>query len=289
MSELLRIPDTAGIHRLQIHFDITENIRRSVFLYLIVGSRIHLIDTGVDGAQVQIADYLHNIGRDIREISSIILTHTHPDHIGSAHAFRQFAPNCQIMGSLKEKEWVENIDLQFAERPIPNFYALVGNSVLLDRILTGGEIIQLEDGINLTVIDSKGHSQGSLSYYWHEQGVLFSGDAIPVQGDIPIFTSLKDSIETLIMLKKVTPVNLLLSAWDDVRQDEEIALILENAIMWLENIQKSIKNKISVQINMTDKDIFYNVCNTPEFQGWTDNPLFRKSIYSAISEIRGGI
>lgn len=289
MSELLRIPTVAEIHRLQIHFNITKNIRRSVFLYLIVGRRIHLIDTGVDGAQVQIADYLHTIGRDVSEISSISLTHTHPDHIGSAYAFRRLAPDCQVMGSLKEKEWVENIDLQFAERPIPNFYALAGNSVLLDRTLTGGEIIQLEEGINLTVIDSKGHSHGSLSYYWPKQGILFSGDAIPVQGEIPIFTSLRDSIETLIMLKKVTPVKLLLSAWDDVYQGEEAVFILKNAIKQLENIRKTIQNKTCGQNNITVEEIFCKVCDTLGFQGLTDNPLLRKSIYSAINEIRGGV
>ena len=36
---------------------------------------------------------------------------------------------------------MEDIDRQFAERPIPNFYKLVNASVKIDKILTEGETI----------------------------------------------------------------------------------------------------------------------------------------------------
>jgi hypothetical protein len=91
------------------------------------------------------------------------------------------------------------------------------------------------------------------------------------------------------MLKKVTPIKLLLSAWDDVHQGEEAIFILKDAIIQLENIRKTIQNKTCGQNNITVEEIFYETCGTLGLQGLTDNPLLRKSIYSAINEIRRGI
>jgi hydroxyacylglutathione hydrolase len=45
----------------------------------------------------------------------------------------------------------EDVELQFRERPVPGFHTLVGGSAVVDRLLTGGEILTLEDGLTLEV------------------------------------------------------------------------------------------------------------------------------------------
>ena len=108
------------IHQIKIDFHVTEQISRFVYVYLLEADSLYLIDSGVFGCEKQIMDYLDSIGRDISDIKGIFLTHAHPDHIGSAVWFQEHT-GCKIYASEGEKRWIEDIDLQFKERPIPIF------------------------------------------------------------------------------------------------------------------------------------------------------------------------
>ena len=106
------------IHQLKIDFNVTERVRRFVYVYIIEAENCYLIDSGVFGCQKQIVDYLAKIGRKPEDVKGLFLTHAHPDHIGSA-AWWQEHTDCKIYASEGEKLWIEDIDLQFKERPIP--------------------------------------------------------------------------------------------------------------------------------------------------------------------------
>ena len=72
------------VHQLKIDFNVTENIKRFVFVYIIEAEHCYLIDSGVFGCEKQIVGYLDSIGRKPSEVKGVFLTHAHPDHIGSA-------------------------------------------------------------------------------------------------------------------------------------------------------------------------------------------------------------
>ena len=44
-----------------------------------------------------------------------------------------------------EKRWIEDMDLQFQEITIPNFYALAVKLSRVDVVVQDGDIIELED------------------------------------------------------------------------------------------------------------------------------------------------
>ena len=115
------------IHQLKIDFNVTERVRRFVYVYIIEAENCYLIDSGVFGCQKQIVDYLAKIGRKPEDVKGVFLTHAHPDHIGSA-AWWQEHTDCKIYASEGEKLWIEDIDLQFKERPIGNAL-FIGDSV----------------------------------------------------------------------------------------------------------------------------------------------------------------
>lgn len=108
-----------GLHQLRIDFQVTPVIRRSAYIYLIEGASCYLVDSGVGESEKAIFSYMEGIGRKPEEIKGIFLTHAHPDHIGSAARIKELTG-----GSQRERRWIEDIDLQFRERPIPNFHAL---------------------------------------------------------------------------------------------------------------------------------------------------------------------
>ena len=120
------------VHQIKIDFHVTEQICRFVYVYIIEGESLYLIDSGVFGCEKQIIAYLNTIGRSVSEIRGIFLTHAHPDHIGSAAWFQEHT-GAKIYTSEGEKRWIEDIDLEFRERPIPNFYRLAGRKGHGDR------------------------------------------------------------------------------------------------------------------------------------------------------------
>jgi glyoxylase-like metal-dependent hydrolase (beta-lactamase superfamily II) len=273
-----------NLHRIKCTFQITNTVERFVYLYLIEANGIHIIDTGVDGAEKQIAEYLTSIGRDVCEIKSILLTHSHPDHIGSAHCLKQ-ASNAIVYACDTEREWMETIDKQFAERPIPNFYTLLNQSVQIDQFINAGDALVLDDGITLRVIDSKGHSAGSMSFLWQEKGELFTGDAIPVTDDIPIYVSAKHSIETLERFLSLRDVNKFFPAWDEPYDKNQGRANMQNAINILMQINNVTKCAMSSHPEAKIDEIYACVCNALGLTHLLKNPLFMTSVFSNIKEM----
>jgi glyoxylase-like metal-dependent hydrolase (beta-lactamase superfamily II) len=120
------------IHAVRIPLKIPvspdRTIEREAHAYLVLTDRITLIDSGVAGAEA-LFDYIHkSYGRSPKEVSLVILTHSHPDHIGSVKAI-QASTGCRVAAHGGEKDWIEDTDRQFRERPMPGFQSLVGGTV----------------------------------------------------------------------------------------------------------------------------------------------------------------
>ncbi len=229
-----------NVRQIKIDFNVTPEIARYVYVYLIEGQTgCWLIDSGVAGAWKEIFSYMENIGRKPLDIRTLFLTHSHPDHIGSAKAIRD-AAGCEIFGPERERGWIEDIGQQFEERPIPNFYQLAGESVGLDRGLKGQDRLCLEEGLTLSVVETGGHSHGSISYLLEEKGVLFTGDAIPVAGDIPIYVSLNESAASLERMRRLWPVDICCPAWDTVYRGEVGLQKIDGALELLGRIKESV-------------------------------------------------
>ena len=61
------------VHQIRIDFNVTEDVKRYVYVYLLTGSSCFLIDAGVAGASREIENYMETIGRRLEEIEGIFL------------------------------------------------------------------------------------------------------------------------------------------------------------------------------------------------------------------------
>ncbi|MHB8902982.1 MAG: MBL fold metallo-hydrolase, partial [Thermoguttaceae bacterium] len=130
------------IHAFRTPFSIPiapdQRLDRFVYVYALVSDReVWLIDSGVKGAESRLAAGLAGIGRDLGEVSRLLLTHAHPDHIGAAATIQRVS-GCRILIHESEKAWLEDVDLQRGQRPVPGFDELVAGAARVDGTIADG-------------------------------------------------------------------------------------------------------------------------------------------------------
>ncbi len=243
MEEILQITPTIHAIRHSFRIPLAPGITldRFVYSYLIYGDTVVLIDTGVAGCEKQIFENIRSKGRDPSEISLVILTHSHADHIGAARAIQQTS-GCSIAAHPAERAWIEDIDLQNHERPVPGFTTLVGGPVHIDRDLGDGDsIVAEETGVGeMLVFHTPGHSNGSISLLLQSQRALFSGDAIPVAGDLPVYDDAALSVMSVKRLRGIAGIQILLSSWDEPRRRDAAYRGMDKALEYLRIIHEAV-------------------------------------------------
>lgn len=260
------------IHQLKFDFNVTERVRRFVYVYIIEAENCYLIDSGVYGCEKQIVDYLKKIGRKTEDVKGIFLTHAHPDHIGSA-AWWQENTNCKIYASEGKKRWIEDIDLQYKERPIPNFFKLAGKSSRVDVTLKDGDIIELEEDLIIKAIRTAGHSADCFSYL--AGNALFIGDAVPVKGDIPIFIDETETRNTLNIIKNIPNIETYYPAWDKTYNRKIMKTKLAEAKELLNALKEAVLNSDNGE---NTEEVTKKVCNYLNMPILKENPLFTKTV-----------
>ena len=233
-----------NIHALEIPFKIPIApevvLDRKVFVYLIMDEGITLVDSGVSGAHSLIFDYLQANGRGPKDITSLILSHSHPDHFGSARTIKEVT-GCSVLAHSAEKEWIEDTEKQGMERPVPGFDILVEGPVPVDGLLDDGDIVETGKKKKCQVIHSPGHSRGSISLFFEKEKVLITGDALPVVNDLPIYEDVAACVQSIRKLKKVKGVDILLSSWEPPIQGKgQIDQRIAAGLSYLQEIHNAV-------------------------------------------------
>ncbi len=276
---------TDHIHALRIPFHVTTpqgKIPRFVYIYLIYGERICIIDSGVASSEKIIFNYLEKTGRKPEDISLLILTHSHPDHIGAAQAVKRIT-GCEVAAHAAERAWIEDVNLQARERPVPGFFSLVGSSVKVDRILKDGDVLDLEKGLSLKVIHTPGHSKGSISLLLPEEMALFSADAVPIVGDLPIYDDVLESARSIKRLMALDGIEFLLASWDDPRRGNEAYRIMDGGLGYLKRIHKAVKKIGGESHDMEPMELCSRVLKELGMPETIANPLVARSFQASLT------
>lgn len=125
--------------------------------YLITGSEGHiLLNTGLADSPPLILASLRSLGVDPKDIRVLLTNQAHYDHVGG------FAGMQRLSGA---KVWATAADarlLRDGGASDPGGMSRF-KPVKVDRVLKHGEVIRLGD-LSLTVIETPGHTPGSVSY-----------------------------------------------------------------------------------------------------------------------------
>lgn len=278
---------TKRIHAIKIPFKVPvspeASVDRFAFVYLIFGERLHLIDSGVAGAASMIWEHIKAQGREPEDVSSLILTHSHPDHIGAAKSVKTLT-GCTVFAHKLEQGWIEDTEQQFKERPVPGFHTLVEGPVTIDRLFDGGEALDLEEDITCSIINTPGHSKGSISIMIADEKSLFSADALIFPGDLPIYEDISRSIASIRTLQEIDNLEYLFSSWEPpIKGRENIRKRMEESISYLERIHNAVINNSSGKQGQEDiMDLCQKVVKELGLPPFAANPLVARAFASSL-------
>lgn len=162
--------------------------------YLIDGPTRILIDPGHSSLFDHVHKELNELRLTLDDIGLVISTHAHPDHLEAAELFKEKP----ALVALHNKDWrfLKSMD-NSPKTPL----SLNTQSIAPAFFLKEGDISI--SGFDFLVLHTPGHSPGSVSIYWPDQKMLFTGDLVFKGGlgrtDLPggNGTKLKESIKRL--------------------------------------------------------------------------------------------
>lgn len=233
------------------------------------GNEAILIDSGSDkeaGRQILKLLKEHNL-----ELSLIINTHSHADHIGG-NEFLQKRTNCKIAATAMEASFIENPILEstvlnggFPHKRLRNKFLMAKASNVTDIIQNGSQILD----ISLKALPLPGHFLDMIAVETPDS-VLFTADSVISEGilskyHIHFLYDVKAHFETLEMLKDRTdnlfvpshgkPASQLefrdLVEYNKYKIKENIDVVLEFASKKItsEDILAKVSNHYNIEIN----------------------------------------
>ncbi len=155
-------------------------------VYLIEGTKNVMVDAGNRTDREHLKNFM---GRavDFAKIDYVIFTHLHYDHCGNFDLF----PNAEFYAGPKEiEDFVRNKD------------AVVLDAVVAEMI-SKVELKPLPaDFMGLKMIETPGHTRGSICLWYEAEKALFTGDTLfgnKKQGRVDLPTSVPNEMKTSIM------------------------------------------------------------------------------------------
>jgi glyoxylase-like metal-dependent hydrolase (beta-lactamase superfamily II) len=125
---------------------------------------------------------LERDGLKAEDIGLIINTHSHPDHCEANEALVERSKAKAGANSAKRALITIHEDEAEYQRAMGALFAkMLGREVKFeaDFYLKEGQLnLGQESRINLEILHTPGHSPGSISLYWPDNGVLITGDVV---------------------------------------------------------------------------------------------------------------
>ena len=149
------------------------------------GDGLTLIDTMYDDDGRHVLAELASMGKTIKDIKRIVLTHAHKSHVGGVAALKEgsgatvfsHAWETDIIAGRREATRVS----KWPQKPLQVYRLQLGLALGLGKHNPCEVDTRLKAGDHvgpLEVVESPGHTPGCLSFWWPAKKALFAGDVI---------------------------------------------------------------------------------------------------------------
>ena len=183
MSDAAPTQLAPGVHRLG---------NELVNCYLIEeGNDLTLVDGGFPAFRRQLDAYLQSRGRTVGDITAVILTHAHSDHVGMVEGVRRDAP-ATVHVQAKDADMArtgkshprEGTILPYLRYPaLYKLFLVAGRNggartPDIEQVTSFDGAVDLDVPGRPRVIPTAGHSPGHVAFHLPEHGILIAGDAL---------------------------------------------------------------------------------------------------------------
>jgi len=135
---------------------------------LILDDRLILVDTSAEADARTVLKYMDRVKIHPRDLSTIFVTHVHPDHVGGLAAIKKESP-AKVVSSTIEAEFISK--RRTYDGP-PGAQSQRQPGTAVDVAAADGQVV---DG--LKILYTPGHTRGSISLLDETRSLLFVGDA----------------------------------------------------------------------------------------------------------------
>ena len=175
-----------------------------------------LIDTGFPGSAEKILGALQSIGKAPQDVRHILLTHAHPDHVGSAAALKR-ATGATVHAHATDTPIIEGTSGRRAASAAPGLRNYLMVKVLkatypkveptkVDSLVVEDE--KLTFAGDVVAIHAPGHCAGQVALLWHRHGgVLFTADACINRGGLQLTAAVEDLETTRRTLSRLAALD----------------------------------------------------------------------------------
>ena len=139
------------------------------------GDGLILVDTGLPRSYKKITGYIEGLGRKPTDISVIVLTHFHIDHVGSAKKMKELT-NAKVAVHEFDADFVAG--KKAPPKPKNLIFRALSSFVKADSVEPDLVLKENDKVGRLNVIHTPGHSEGSISLIDNVQKAIFVGDAV---------------------------------------------------------------------------------------------------------------
>ena len=150
-------------------------------VFLLLGERVTIVDSGLPGSAPRILTALNRAGRSVDEVEQIVVTHYHPDHLGGLAGLLRYVP-ARVGIHAAEAAAVRGE----APMPLPIRYRRLAERLApamrwlrrcgVDTVLEDGDTLPVLGGMR--IVHTPGHTPGHIALHLPERGVVIAGDAL---------------------------------------------------------------------------------------------------------------
>ncbi len=137
-----------------------------------------IIDAGTRPDDLRVADERSALWDiSLQHVDSLLLTHSHYDHIGNAAEIRQ--RGATVYAGPSDAEGIERSD----NRTVPYAAGFKLPPCKIDHVVTDGDVIET-CGLRIETIHAPGHTDGCVIYQLNHVGktIWFAGDVLMAKG-----------------------------------------------------------------------------------------------------------
>jgi glyoxylase-like metal-dependent hydrolase (beta-lactamase superfamily II) len=236
-----------GVKRLSDHVMLLGN---GHFNYYVAGVKeAALIECGTSAGAAIFARQWEALEEKVN-IKYIIIMHAHFDHACGLPILKSLFPQAEVIAShagktILAKERIVKA-LYANDAYVSELYKRQGlldkipetegiSELVVDRIATDGDILELGEGVSLQILEAPGHSVCSLAAYLKEDQAMFVSDAAGYGDDSgnisPVFFHDYDSYINTIKRLKEFPTRILGVAHGQVVRDSAVNRFYEKGLL----------------------------------------------------------